>query len=83
MTLLCVDEDTPRELAPSIARLRPAWDVVFAVDWAGGGIKDQVLLDSDIHQLMEVTLSLPCQPFYMQLPWLLLVYSYYSEFPRC
>lgn len=45
MTLLCVDEDTPRELAPSIARLRPAWDVVFAVNWAGGGIKDPVLLE--------------------------------------
>src|SRR6266566_6688370 len=42
-------------------------DLLFiAARWDDLIDKDQVLLDSDIHQLMEVTLSLPCQPFYMQ-----------------
>src|SRR6266702_4115529 len=49
------------------AAIRLVEDLLFiAARWDDLIDKDQVLLDSDIHQLMEVTLSLPCQPFYMQ-----------------
>lgn len=42
-------------------------DLLFiAARWDDLLDKDQVLLDTDIHQLMEVTLSLPCHPFFMQ-----------------
>lgn len=42
-------------------------DILFvAARWDDLIDKDTILLDSDIHQLMEVALSLPCNPFYMQ-----------------
>ena len=42
-------------------------DILFiAARWDDLIDHDQLLLDADIHQLMEVTLSLPCNPFYIQ-----------------
>jgi hypothetical protein len=42
---LCVDEDTSDKLAGAVRKLRPHWDVVFVREWAGSGLKDQVLLE--------------------------------------
>ena len=42
-------------------------DIIFiAARWDDLVDHDQKLLDSDIHQLMEVALSLPCNPFYIK-----------------
>jgi hypothetical protein len=40
-----VDEDTSDKLAGAVRKLRPDWDVVFVREWAGSGLKDQVLLE--------------------------------------
>ncbi len=45
MRRLCIDEDTSDKVCVAMRRLRPAWDIVFVRQWAGGGIKDPVLLD--------------------------------------
>ena len=56
-TWLCHD-------APAIAFMT---DIIFiAARWDDLVDHDQQLLDSDIHQLLEVALSLPCNPFYIK-----------------
>lgn len=45
MRLLCVDEDTSHKVCAAMRKLRPAWDVAFVREWAGAGVKDQVLLE--------------------------------------
>src|SRR5712692_2167992 len=45
MKRLCIDEDTSDKVCIAMRQLRPSWDIVFVRQWAGGGIKDPVLLD--------------------------------------
>src|SRR5437667_11992058 len=45
MRRLCIDEDTSDKVCKAMRKLRPWWDIVFVRQWAGGGIKDPVLLD--------------------------------------
>lgn len=53
-----------RHDAPAIAFMT---DIIFiAARWDDLVDHDQKLLDADIHQLMEVALSLPCNPFYIR-----------------
>ena len=45
MRRLCIDEDTSHRVCMTMLKLRPSWNIVFVRQWAGGGIKDPVLLD--------------------------------------
>ena len=45
MKRLCIDEDTSDKVCIAMRKLRPSWNIVFVRQWAGGGIKDPVLLE--------------------------------------
>lgn len=45
MRRLCIDEDTSYKVCIAMRELRHSWDIVFVRQWAGGGLKDPVLLD--------------------------------------
>ena len=45
MRRLCIDEDTSDKVCMAVRKVRPSWNIVFVRQWAGGGIKDPVLLD--------------------------------------